>query len=113
MIPHHLYVRLLMILLDLLFIDASHGNARIVVVCCAWLKPDLSPAFACHLFLQTDVITTCICGSDLHMYVGFMPGMKNGDVCGHEFMGIVESVGPEVQNLKPGHMNHHPLICIS
>jgi len=48
------------------------------------------------------VTTTCICGSDLHMYVGFMPGMKNGDVCGHEFMGVVESVGPEVQNLKPG-----------
>jgi threonine dehydrogenase-like Zn-dependent dehydrogenase len=117
MIPHHLHAHLLMIPLDLLCINASHGNARIVVVSCTWLKPGLSPAFACQLFLQTDVIlkvtTTCICGSDLHMYVGFMPGMKNGDVCGHEFMGVVESVGPEVQNLKPGHMNHHPLICIS
>lgn len=50
------------------------------------------------------VTTTCICGSDLHMYVGFMPGMKSGDVVGHEFMGIVEDVGPEVKNLKKG--NH-------
>ncbi|KAG0623445.1 hypothetical protein M758_3G175400 [Ceratodon purpureus] len=48
------------------------------------------------------VTTTCICGSDLHMYVGFMPGMKSGDVVGHEFMGIVEDVGPEVKNLKKG-----------
>ncbi len=36
------------------------------------------------------------------MYVGFMPGVKPGDVMGHEFMGIVESVGSEVKNLKPG-----------
>ncbi|KAH9541979.1 hypothetical protein CY35_14G090800 [Sphagnum magellanicum] len=49
-----------------------------------------------------SITTTCICGSDLHMYVGFMPGMKPGDVTGHEFMGIVESVGSEVKNLKPG-----------
>jgi threonine dehydrogenase-like Zn-dependent dehydrogenase len=48
------------------------------------------------------VTTTCICGSDLHMYVGFMPGMKSGDVVGHEFMGVVEDVGPEVKNLKKG-----------
>ncbi|CAK9204913.1 unnamed protein product [Sphagnum troendelagicum] len=48
-----------------------------------------------------SVTTTCICGSDLHMYVGFMPGVKPGDVMGHEFMGIVESVGSEVKNLKP------------
>lgn len=48
------------------------------------------------------VTTTCICGSDLHMYDAFMPGMKSGDVVGHEFMGIVEDVGPEVKNLKRG-----------
>ncbi|CAK9864741.1 unnamed protein product [Sphagnum jensenii] len=42
-----------------------------------------------------SITTTCICGSDLHMYVGFMPGVKPGDVMGHEFMGIVESVGSE------------------
>ncbi len=65
---------------------------------CAWLLATV--------FVQTDAIlsitTTCICGSDLHMYVGFMPGVKPGDVMGHEFMGIVESVGSEVKNLKPG-----------
>lgn len=36
------------------------------------------------------------------MYCGFMPGMKSGDVVGHEFMGIVEDVGPEVSNFKKG-----------
>lgn len=36
------------------------------------------------------------------MYVGSMPGMKSGDVVGHEFMGIVESVGPQVKGIKPG-----------
>lgn len=55
---------------------------------------------------QEDVIlrvtTTCICGSDLHMYMGAMPGMKSGDVVGHEFMGIVEAVGPNVKGVKEG-----------
>jgi threonine dehydrogenase-like Zn-dependent dehydrogenase len=48
------------------------------------------------------VTTTCICGSDLHLYDGFMPTMKAGDILGHEFMGIVEEVGPSVKNLKRG-----------
>jgi len=48
------------------------------------------------------VTTTCICGSDLHLYDGFMPTMKAGDILGHEFMGIVEEVGPAVHNLKKG-----------
>lgn len=48
------------------------------------------------------VTTTCICGSDLHMYDGFMPGMKSGDVVGHEFMGIIDDVGPEVTKFKKG-----------
>lgn len=43
-------------------------------------------------------VTTCaICGSDLHLYGHFIPGMKKGDVMGHEFMGIVEEVGPEAR----------------
>lgn len=54
----------------------------------------------------TDVIlrvtTSCICGSDLHMYMGTIPGMKSGDVVGHEFMGVVEAVGPEVKDIKEG-----------
>jgi threonine dehydrogenase-like Zn-dependent dehydrogenase len=48
------------------------------------------------------VTTTCICGSDLHLYDGFMPTMKPGDILGHEFMGIVEELGSEVRNLKRG-----------
>jgi threonine dehydrogenase-like Zn-dependent dehydrogenase len=49
-------------------------------------------------------VTTCaICGSDLHFYDGFMPGMKSGDIVGHEFMGEVVEVGPEAKNkLKAG-----------
>ena len=48
-------------------------------------------------------VTSCaICGSDLHLYDGFMPGMENGDIMGHETMGIVEEVGSEVTNLKKG-----------
>ncbi len=42
-------------------------------------------------------MTACaICGSDLHLYDGFMPGMESGDIMGHEFMGVVEEVGSEV-----------------
>jgi threonine dehydrogenase-like Zn-dependent dehydrogenase len=48
------------------------------------------------------VTSTAICGSDLHMYVGAMPGMTKGDLMGHEFMGIVEAVGPEVKNFSVG-----------
>lgn len=48
------------------------------------------------------VTSTAICGSDLHHYVGLMPGMKKGDVVGHEFMGRVEAVGPGVRSVAPG-----------
>lgn len=48
------------------------------------------------------VTTTCICGSDLHMYNGFLPGMEKGDIMGHEFMGEVVEVGPDVKKLKVG-----------
>jgi threonine dehydrogenase-like Zn-dependent dehydrogenase len=48
-------------------------------------------------------VTACaICGSDLHLYNGFMPGMMRGDVLGHESMGEVVEVGSEVTNLKVG-----------
>src|ERR687890_775494 len=48
-------------------------------------------------------VTTCaICGSDLHLYNGYMPGMMNGDIVGHEFMGEVVEVGNEVKKLKVG-----------
>lgn len=48
------------------------------------------------------VTASAICGSDLHLYNGFMPTMKPGDVLGHEFMGIVEEVGPAVSTVRPG-----------
>lgn len=48
------------------------------------------------------VTRTAICGSDLHLYDGFIPTMEQGDVLGHEFMGIVEETGPGVTNLKRG-----------
>jgi threonine dehydrogenase-like Zn-dependent dehydrogenase len=48
-------------------------------------------------------VTTCaICGSDLHLFDGFMMGMKRGDIIGHEFMGEVVEVGPENRKLKVG-----------
>jgi threonine dehydrogenase-like Zn-dependent dehydrogenase len=48
------------------------------------------------------VTSTCICGSDLHLFDGFMMGMKDGDIVGHEPMGEVVEVGSEVKNLKVG-----------
>jgi len=44
--------------------------------------------------------STCICGSDLHLVDGFVPFMKPGDIIGHEPMGIVEEVGPDVDKSK-------------
>ena len=48
------------------------------------------------------VTRSCICGSDLHLYHGMVPDTRVGMTFGHEFCGIVEQVGPEVQNLKAG-----------
>lgn len=48
------------------------------------------------------VTATAICGSDLHLYVHGVAGMKSGDTLGHEPMGIVHEVGPEVKNVKVG-----------
>jgi threonine dehydrogenase-like Zn-dependent dehydrogenase len=48
------------------------------------------------------ITSTAICGSDLHLYNGFVPTMEKGDILGHEFMGEVVEVGPGVKNLKPG-----------
>lgn len=47
------------------------------------------------------VTSTAICGSDLHIYNGFIPQLKNM-VLGHEFMGIVEEVGKDIKHLKKG-----------
>ncbi len=50
------------------------------------------------------ITTTCICGSDLHLYDGFVPTMEQGDIMGHEFMGEVVEVGPGISadKLKVG-----------
>ena len=48
-------------------------------------------------------VTSCaICGSDLHLYDGFMPGMESGDIMGHETMGEVVEVGRDNKELKVG-----------
>lgn len=48
------------------------------------------------------ITSTAICGSDLHLYDGYIPTMKSGDVLGHEFMGEIVEVGPEVDGLVIG-----------
>ena len=54
----------------------------------------------------TDAIvrltSSAICGTDLHMVRGTMAGMKPGTILGHEGVGVVEEVGPQVRNLKEG-----------
>jgi threonine dehydrogenase-like Zn-dependent dehydrogenase len=48
------------------------------------------------------ITLTAICGSDLHLYHGYIPAMKPGDILGHEFMGEVVEVGSAVRNLQRG-----------
>ncbi|RCJ26628.1 glutathione-dependent formaldehyde dehydrogenase [Nostoc sp. ATCC 43529] len=48
------------------------------------------------------ITTTAICGSDLHIYNGYVPTMEKGDIMGHEFMGEVIELGSGVKNLKKG-----------
>jgi threonine dehydrogenase-like Zn-dependent dehydrogenase len=59
-----------------------------------------------RIFNSRDAIikitSTAICGSDLHLYNGFIPTMEKGDILGHEFMGEVVETGPGVKNLKVG-----------
>jgi threonine dehydrogenase-like Zn-dependent dehydrogenase len=48
------------------------------------------------------ITSTAICGSDLHLYDGYIPTMKRGDILGHEFMGEIVETGRGVSNLKVG-----------
>ncbi|MDX1994548.1 MAG: zinc-dependent alcohol dehydrogenase [bacterium] len=50
--------------------------------------------------IKVRMSTTC--GSDLHIYDGYIPTMQEGDIFGHEFMGEIVEVGPEVRNFKRG-----------
>jgi threonine dehydrogenase-like Zn-dependent dehydrogenase len=59
------------------------------------------------------VTSTAICGSDLHLYNGYIPTMMKGDILGHEFMGEVVAVGSGVMNLRIGDrvVNPFPISC--
>lgn len=48
------------------------------------------------------ITATAICGSDLHLYDGYIPAMRKGDILGHEFMGEVVDIGRDVQKLRKG-----------
>src|SRR3954468_599542 len=48
------------------------------------------------------ITSTAICGSDLHLYNGFIPTMEKGDILGHEFMGEVVEIGRDVKKLRVG-----------
>ncbi|MGE8438746.1 MAG: zinc-dependent alcohol dehydrogenase [Pseudomonas palmensis] len=48
------------------------------------------------------VTATAICGSDLHLYRGKIPAVEDGDIFGHEFMGVVEEIGTGVTAVQPG-----------
>ena len=52
--------------------------------------------------ITIKITATAICGSDLHLYRGKIPELKDGDILGHEFMGVVVDAGTEVTNLKKG-----------
>ena len=52
--------------------------------------------------IVVKITSTAICGSDLHLFDGFMPTMEAGDILGHEPMGIVEEVGSAVTKFKKG-----------
>jgi threonine dehydrogenase-like Zn-dependent dehydrogenase len=54
------------------------------------------------------VIYSSVCGSDEHIITGYLPGMKRGDIIGHEFLGEVVEVGPAVTKIKVGDR-----VCVS
>src|SRR5687768_5542141 len=74
------------------------------VVWCAPYKVKVEEVPDPKILNRRDAIvrmtSTCICGSDLHLVDGFVPFMKPGDIIGHEPMGIVEEVGPDVDAAK-------------
>src|SRR4051794_31672356 len=72
----------------------GHGDVRVQEV------PD--PTILSARDAIVKISTTAICGSDLHLYDGYMPTMEKGDILGHEFMGEVVEVGGAVQNLAVG-----------
>lgn len=55
------------------------------------------------------VSLTTICGTDIHLVNGNIPGMKDGRILGHECVGVIEEVGPEIRNLQKGDR----VVCLS
>ena len=60
------------------------------------------PAIVAEDDILLRITATAICGSDLHIFRGKIPGMKDGDILGHEFMGVVEETGPAVTRVRRG-----------
>ncbi|BAY48011.1 alcohol dehydrogenase GroES domain protein [Scytonema sp. HK-05] len=68
---------------------------------CGWKQSQI-PKSSTRATRSRQVTSTTICGSDLHIYDGYIPTMQPGDIIGHEFMGEVVEVGSEVKRLKTG-----------
>jgi threonine dehydrogenase-like Zn-dependent dehydrogenase len=62
--------------------------------------PDPSIVNPHDVIVKVNLTTTC--GSDLHFLSGYLPAMREGDVIGHEYMGEIAEVGPEVKRVKTG-----------
>src|SRR5215210_7396228 len=90
------------------FVGDHHGNARQMRAVVWHGKGDVrvdnvdDPTITEPTDAIVRITSTAICGSDLHLYTKLWPVMDEGDVIGHEPMGVVEEVGPEVTNLRPG-----------
>lgn len=71
-----------------------------------WKKVRVRDVDDAKLLQKDDILvritTTAICGSDLHIYNGEVRGMEDGDIIGHEPIGIVEEVAPDVTRVKKG-----------
>jgi threonine dehydrogenase-like Zn-dependent dehydrogenase len=72
----------------------GHGDVRVDTV------PD--PKLKEPTDVIVEITSSGICGSDLHLYDGYMPTMESGDILGHEPMGIVTEVGSAVKKLRKG-----------
>lgn len=72
----------------------GHGDVRVDTV------PD--PKIEQPTDIIIRITSSGICGSDLHLYDGYMPTMESGDILGHEPMGVIEEVGAAVTKLKKG-----------
>ena len=73
----------------------SYSDARDVRV-----ETVANPVLINHNDVVLKVTATAICGSDLHTYRGKIPAMKDGDIFGHEFMGVVAETGAGVTDLR-------------